>query len=645
MQGFGLFLFTVRGVVAVCGAVGKRSASACDVQGDCMDSVPPDLVLKDGAGKASLDANAKDDARSVKERRMGAVHVVKPVAGTAKGINLRPHYGGNGVTKGVECVDSVAGVELTSGASNSLTKRGGVEVVGEIDGDDEENLNEEVAVVLGDGLSDDDLDEFDLVPSPPPRAPVASLAAGGANVDDVGLVGAIGVAQAAPVAPLHGAKEKLGGGLKDKVEANVGHKGNAWASGSKKIFMNSGLGGKLSFTPPTSDRVEIKVNEGLPVQSVWGWSLLGQYVGYHPGHFLIQSMMKSWGVKCRYRVEEGWFVFQFDSEDARDNVLKGGPYFIHGRPMILKPIPEKFAFNRRDIATIPLWVRIFGLSRTFWTPEVLGRVASHVGKPLFMDPVTDSRKRGAYARVLVEINFVEPVKREVQLAFDDGEVLGCTFLIENEPKYCKGCCSFGHLEVECPFKEKKDKVGANAKRVPKATRVEGGVGQKGNMRMEKGAASTGPKSATDPVSSPSKGAPMVETNGAKDPAAGIGGVKGTKEKHHVSVEETSSAEEGEISGSDHEDGEMAAEDEATFCADSEEEPASCSREETSEASRDEANASPFVQVISRSQKKKEKQKEARATVLALEAVKIWPDQTRSLRSSTRAGVRKGKVSR
>lgn len=50
------------------------------------------------------------------------------------------------------------------------------------------------------------------------------------------------------------------------------------------------------------------------------------------------------------------------------------------------------------------------------------------------------------------------------LHFDDGDVLGCTFLIKKESKYCKGCCSFGHLEEECFFKEKKNEVGVNARR-------------------------------------------------------------------------------------------------------------------------------------------------------------------------------------
>src|SRR6185295_17779571 len=100
----------------------------------------------------------------------------------------------------------------------------------------------------------------------------------------------------------------------------------------------------------------------------------------------------------------------------------------------------------RKVAKVPLWVRILGLAKPFWTTEVLGRVASHVGNPLYTDPVTESRLRGAYARVLVEINFAEAITRSVNLRFNDGEVIACSFLVENEPLYCLNCCSFGHRE-------------------------------------------------------------------------------------------------------------------------------------------------------------------------------------------------------
>src|ERR1044071_7362550 len=110
----------------------------------------------------------------------------------------------------------------------------------------------------------------------------------------------------------------------------------------------------------------------------------------------------------------------------------------------------------RNVATVPLWVRLLGLAKPYWTTDVLGRVASHVGKPLYTDPVRESRLRGAYARVLVEVNFAEPLVRSVNLRFDDGDILACSFLIENEPAYCAKCCSFGHLDADCKFNEKKE---------------------------------------------------------------------------------------------------------------------------------------------------------------------------------------------
>ena len=226
----------------------------------------------------------------------------------------------------------------------------------------------------------------------------------------------------------------------------------------KKSFMNNGVGGKLTFVPPTCDHVLIKTTEAVPTVDAWGYALLGQFVGNLPGHFPITTMMKSWGVKSTYRLEEGWLIFQFESEQDQSKVLQGGPYFIFGRPMIIKLVPDKFAFNRKDVATIPLWVRLQGLSKTYWTQDVIARIASHIGKPLYLDPVTDKRKRGAYARALVEINFAHEIKREVMLKFDDGDSISCTFLIENEPSFCGGCWSFGHSSGNCSFKDKKVEI-------------------------------------------------------------------------------------------------------------------------------------------------------------------------------------------
>ena len=341
--------------------------------------------------------------------------------------------------------------------------------VGVTDGDGETVRNDRAM------LSDDDSEDDDLEADANRLRKLDALQADGVvkhgGHGDVTVEGASGnplVGVDASLAPNPiGAVKSTVSMLPEKHAAKAPSyvKPNAWASGSRKIFMNSGLGGKLEFTKPTSEKVEIKLGEAIPMRVVWGYSLLGQYVGYQPSHYLLVDMMRAWGVKARYRVEEGWMIFQFDNEQDQEKVLRGGPYFIHGKPMIMKHVHDRFAFNRRDVATIPLWVRIFGLAKTFWTPEVLGRIASHVGKPLYMDTVTDARKRGLYARVLVELNFAEEIKRSVQLEFDDGVTVECKFLIENEPKYCCDCFSFGHDGESCSFKEKKESVGVNTKRV------------------------------------------------------------------------------------------------------------------------------------------------------------------------------------
>ena len=196
--------------------------------------------------------------------------------------------------------------------------------------------------------------------------------------------------------------------------------------------MNTRLGGKLSYHPPeTHDTYKMKVESGFSMFETWGHALLGQYVGRMPSDYLINEMKKQWNVSARFRVEEGWIVFTFDSESDLEKVLVEGPYFIHGRPLIVKRVPDKFSFHRRDVSTVPLWVRLHGLGKRYWHPDILSDIGSYIGKPLYMDTVTDERKRSSYARVLVEINLAAPVKKKITLEYDDGDSVDCEAMKKN----------------------------------------------------------------------------------------------------------------------------------------------------------------------------------------------------------------------
>lgn len=82
-------------------------------------------------------------------------------------------------------------------------------------------------------------------------------------------------------------------------------------------------------------------------------------------------------------------VFKFENAADRDMVLNGGPYFVYGRPLLMKIIPPWFQFDDEEISNIPLWINLPGLPLECWNAKALGKITSKVGRP------TDSSLSGA----------------------------------------------------------------------------------------------------------------------------------------------------------------------------------------------------------------------------------------------------------
>lgn len=58
---------------------------------------------------------------------------------------------------------------------------------------------------------------------------------------------------------------------------------------------------------------------------------------------------------------------------------------------------------------IPIWVKFPGLAVGYWSAEALSKVASAVGRPLYMDSFTANAEKISYARVLVEVDVSQPL--------------------------------------------------------------------------------------------------------------------------------------------------------------------------------------------------------------------------------------------
>ncbi|KAL2474500.1 zinc ion binding [Abeliophyllum distichum] len=198
------------------------------------------------------------------------------------------------------------------------------------------------------------------------------------------------------------------------------------------------------------DRVELDVDDEDDLELTWGHCLIGYFAGRFPGKKALLNLCSSWDVEYEYHTHaSGWLVFKFHDEASREKVLKGGPYFVFGRPLLLKVMPKYFRFNDKEISLMPVWVVLPELPLTFWNPKGLGKIASKIGKLISMDNLTSLRGRISYARVLVEIDAAKDLVRTVNVGLPNGDVYDQEVIYEHEPKFCSFCRMFGHSSKSC----------------------------------------------------------------------------------------------------------------------------------------------------------------------------------------------------
>ncbi|WMV58357.1 hypothetical protein MTR67_051742 [Solanum verrucosum] len=92
---------------------------------------------------------------------------------------------------------------------------------------------------------------------------------------------------------------------------------------------------------------------------------------------------------------------RFDIVEERDTVMQDGPYTYFNKPFVLQNWDIDIEFNPDCITTIPLWITFPRLPVGYWCSEVLSKVASAIGKPLYTDRFTATMAKISYAKVLV----------------------------------------------------------------------------------------------------------------------------------------------------------------------------------------------------------------------------------------------------
>lgn len=133
-------------------------------------------------------------------------------------------------------------------------------------------------------------------------------------------------------------------------------------------------------------------------------------------------------------------------------VYGGGPWMIKRvHPLLLKKWSPGTALDPSSIVDFPVWIKLPHLDLQFWSPNMLGKIASHVGKPCFVDKLTANKERLAYARVLVELKSGDKILDQVVLKGPNKEEYVQKVVYESRPLQCYKCLRFGHSIRNCKF--------------------------------------------------------------------------------------------------------------------------------------------------------------------------------------------------
>ncbi|KAF5193761.1 Dna polymerase iii, partial [Thalictrum thalictroides] len=114
----------------------------------------------------------------------------------------------------------------------------------------------------------------------------------------------------------------------------------------------------------------------------------------------------------------------------------------------------------KEMKTVPIWVILKGYPMELWDRKGFSKVGSTIGVPLFVDKLTEERRRPAYARMCIEVDTSCKFHKDVTMVLDQKKAFTIPVEYNWKPPRCTHCDVFGHTDKKCPSKPKKTEKGA-----------------------------------------------------------------------------------------------------------------------------------------------------------------------------------------
>lgn len=219
---------------------------------------------------------------------------------------------------------------------------------------------------------------------------------------------------------------------------------------------NRAIGNGLSLDFfPVEEVVRISEEDWEEGARLWKFPVVGSIVNARPSYTEVLKWVevnwKSYAPRVT-QLKPGVFVFDFQKEEHRIEVIQRSWSFYHKFEMVLKFWDPDQDVDSLSMNTRPVWVQLPGLKSRLWSNKNLGQIVSYIGRPLATDRMTAERTRLDYARVLVEVKTGGDLPEEIPIEGPKGRILQ-KVIYEWRIKKCLKCKRFGHEAVECRRKD------------------------------------------------------------------------------------------------------------------------------------------------------------------------------------------------
>ncbi|XP_044493796.1 uncharacterized protein LOC123217066 [Mangifera indica] len=155
----------------------------------------------------------------------------------------------------------------------------------------------------------------------------------------------------------------------------------------------------------------------------------------------------------------GVYLLKFKDEEGMLKVLEEESWMIGGQPLFVRRWEKNLSMVAENIKKIAVWIKFYGVPLEYWSLKGFSHIASVLGRPLYVDSVTEEGSRLEYARICVEINVNHDFPEKLELVLPSKERVEIRLEYAWKPVKCSLCNIFGHGNEECKRRSERGEAG------------------------------------------------------------------------------------------------------------------------------------------------------------------------------------------